>query len=35
MPDTTINLRVSWRTGNFLTSWGTIGFSRTLLHGVS
>jgi hypothetical protein len=30
-----MNLRVPWNAGNFLTSWGTVSFSRrTGLHGV-
>jgi hypothetical protein len=30
-----MNLRVPWNTGNFLTSWETVSFSRRpLLHGV-
>jgi len=33
---TVMNVRVPCKSGNFLTSWGTISFSRrTLLHGVS
>jgi len=27
-------LWVSQRVGDFLTSWGTVSFSRTLLYGV-
>ena len=34
-PCTVMNLRVPWNTGNFLTSWGPVRFSRNLLHGVS
>jgi hypothetical protein len=29
-----MNLQVSLNVENFLTSWGTISFSRILLHGV-
>jgi len=31
--DAVINLLILYGTGIFLTSWGTISFSRTLLHG--
>jgi hypothetical protein len=31
-----MNLRVPYRAGKFLTSWGHVSFSgKTLLHGVS
>jgi len=30
-----MNLRVPWNAGNFLTSWKSVSFSRTLHHGVS
>jgi hypothetical protein len=34
--NTVMNLRVPQNAGNFLSSWGRVGFSgRTLLHGVS
>jgi len=29
---TEMNLQVPYKVGNFLTSWATISFSRTLLH---
>jgi hypothetical protein len=28
-----INLRVSWMTGNFLSRWETVNFSKSLVHG--
>jgi hypothetical protein len=31
--NTVMNLRVSQKAGNFLTTWATINFSRTLLRG--
>jgi hypothetical protein len=30
-----MNFRDPWKTGNFLKSWVTVSFSRTLHHGVS
>jgi hypothetical protein len=34
--NTVMNLRISWKAGNFLASWVTSSFSgRTLFHGVS
>jgi len=30
-----INLRIAENAGNFLTSWQSVSFCRTLRHGVS
>jgi hypothetical protein len=32
--NTVMNLGVPYKAGNFLTSWVTVSFSRTPLHGV-